>query len=112
MKTVGCKKAHAPLAQLREITGIDAEALEGAPARGCGSSGHGGMDRAHVNVDRVEQQRGAVWVCIEPTLKRDLLEMLCFTGARFDLRLVHVFDIRLLPVMRFGADGGNVQSMC
>ena len=37
--------------------------------------------------------------------------MFWLTGARFDLRLVQVFKISLLPVMRFRADCGNVQAM-
>src|SRR5947209_6618460 len=37
--------------------------------------------------------------------------MFWLTGARFDLRLVQVFQVSLLPVMRFRADCGNVQPM-
>src|SRR5574341_1023008 len=32
-------------------------------------------------------------------------------GAGFDLGLVQIFEIRLLPVVRLSADGGNVQAM-
>ena len=67
------------------------------------------MHRAHVNVDRVEQQRGAVRIGVEPTLESNLLEVFWFSGARLDLRIVHVLDVGLLPVMSYGADSGNVE---
>src|SRR5436309_4226979 len=69
------------------------------------------MHSAHVNIDRVEQQGRAVWIRVQPTLERDLLEMLGPARARLDLRLVEIFKIRLLPVVRFRADSGNVESM-
>src|SRR6201989_2246517 len=69
------------------------------------------MDRAHVNVDRIEQQSRAVWVSIEPALESTLFEMFRFAGARIDLRLVHELDVRLLPVVSFGADGGDVETV-
>src|SRR2546425_8930477 len=69
------------------------------------------MRRPHVDVNRIQQQRRAVGVRIEPTLKRYLLKMLWLAGARLNLRLVHEFEVSLLPIVRFGADGGNVQTM-
>lgn len=38
--------------------------------------------------------------------------MFWLARARFNLRLSHVLDIRLLPVVRFGTHGGDVQTMC
>ena len=38
--------------------------------------------------------------------------MLWFACAWLDLRLVHVLDVRLLPVVSFGADCGNVETVC
>ena len=70
------------------------------------------MHRPHVNVDRVEQQRRAVRIRVEPAFEGNLLEMFWLTGARLDLRLGHVFEISLLPVMRDRADGGNVEAVC
>ena len=69
------------------------------------------MNRAHVNVDRVEQQRGAIRIRIEPALEGNLFEVFRLAGAWLDLRLVHVLDIGLLPVVSFGSDGGNVETM-
>src|SRR3712207_7009082 len=39
----------------------------------------------------------------------DLLEVLRPAGARVRLRLVHELDVGLLPVVRLGADGGDVE---
>ena len=69
------------------------------------------MHRAHVDIDRIKQQCRAIWIRVQPTLERDLLEMLGPARARLDLRLVEIFKIRLLPVVRFRADSGNVESM-
>ena len=69
------------------------------------------MNGAHVNVDRIEQQRRAVWVRVEPALESDLFEVFRFSGARLDFRLVHVLDVRLLPVVSFSTDGGNIEAM-
>src|SRR5881394_2529128 len=68
------------------------------------------MNRAHVNVDRVEQEGGAVWIGIQPAFESDLLEVFGLAGAWLDLRLVQILDVGLLPVMCFGADGGNVET--
>src|SRR5439155_19419125 len=69
------------------------------------------MHRAHVDIDRIKQQCRAIWIRVQPTLERDLLEMLGPTCARLDLRLVEIFKIRLLPVVRFGPHGRNIQAM-
>ncbi len=69
------------------------------------------MHCAHVDVDGVEQQRRAVQVRVEPALERDLFEMLRLSRARLDFRLIQVLEISLLPIVRFGADGGNIQAM-
>ena len=111
VKSIGFEKAQTPLAQLGEVARVNAKTFECAPARLRRSRGHRRMDRAHVNVDRVEQQGGAVWICIKPALKRDLLEVFRLAGARLDLRLIHVLDVRLLPVVSLRADGGNIQTM-
>src|ERR1043165_5005841 len=68
------------------------------------------MNRAHVNVDRVEQQRRSVRVRVEPAFERDLLEVFRLAGAWLDLGTVHVLDVSLLPVMRFSTDRGQIES--
>jgi hypothetical protein len=69
------------------------------------------VDRTRVNVDRIEQRGCAVRIRVEPALEGDLFEVFRLSRARLDLRLVHVLDVRLLPVVRFSADGGNVEAM-
>src|SRR6476620_8287473 len=69
------------------------------------------MHSAHINVNGVEQQRGAVWVCVEPALKGDLIEMFRLACAWFYLRLGQVVDVRLLAVMRSPSHSWNVQTM-
>src|SRR6185503_9318994 len=98
-------------AQFSEVARVDAEPFERASSRFSGSGGHYRMNRTHVNVDRVEQQSRTVRVRVQPTFKSYLLKMLWLTRARFDLRVIHEFDISLLPVVGLGADGGNVETM-
>src|SRR6185437_11807713 len=90
---------------------VNTKSLESTSTRFSRGCSHRGMDRAQVNVDRIEQQRRAVWIRVEPAFESDLFEVFRLTGARIDLRLVHVLDVRLLPVMRFSADGGNIEAM-
>src|SRR6266498_25251 len=111
MKSIGFEKAQAPLAQLREIPGVHTETFESATPCLCRSSSHGCMNCAQVHINRVEQQGGAVRIRVEPALKRDLFEMFWFARARFDLRVRHVLDVGLLPVVRFGANSGYIEAM-
>src|SRR5882672_4398579 len=69
------------------------------------------MNRAQINVDSIEQERRAIWIRIEPALESNLLEMLWLARAWFNLGFVEVFEICLLPVVRFGADGWDVQTV-
>src|SRR6266567_5636017 len=110
-QAVRFKKSQAPFTQFCQIAGIDAETFEGPSPSIRRSRGHRCMDCAHVDIDRIEQQGRTIRVRVEPALKGDLLEMFWLAGARLDFRIVQVFKIGLLPVMRFGADGWNVESM-
>jgi hypothetical protein len=104
VQIVRLEEAQTPRAEFGEIARIDAKAFEGATAFRAGSGGHRRVRCAGVHVNRVEQKRRALRVGVEPTLEGDLLEMFGASGARLDLRLVHVGDVSLLPVVRGGAD--------
>src|SRR6185312_14367429 len=69
------------------------------------------MSGAHVDINGVEQQSRTVWIGIEPPFESHLFEVLWLTSTRLNLGIGHEFDIRLLPIVRFGADGGNVEPM-
>src|SRR4029453_10405305 len=99
------------LTELRKIARIDSESLERASSLFGTGCGHSGMHCTHVNVDGIEQQRGAVWVGIEPAFEGDLFEMFGLTGAWFKLRVVHVLDVSLLPVVRFGTNRRDIKTM-
>src|SRR6266498_313365 len=111
MKSIGFEKTQTPLAQLRKIAGVDTETFESATPCLCRSSSHGCMNCAHVHINRVEQQGGTVRIRVEPALKRHLFEMFWLACARFDLRVRHVLDVGLLPVVRFGANSGYIEAM-
>jgi hypothetical protein len=85
-QSVRFEKLEAPFPQLGQIARINAKAFEGtAPCFGR-SCRHRRVHRTHVHVDRVEQQRRAVGIRVEPAFEGDLLEVFWLAGARFDLR--------------------------
>src|SRR5215831_17523725 len=111
METVRFEELKTPSTQFREISRVDAEPLERFAARLIRSSGHGGVNSAHVYVHRIEQQCRAVGICVQPTLESNLFKVLWLPRARLDLGFVQILEISLLPVVGDGADCGNIQAV-
>ena len=59
-------------------------------------------ERVRRNVDN--------WLLRAPQANPGMLEMFRLPGARLDFRFVQILQVSLLPVMRNGADGRNVES--
>ena len=88
MQSISFKKLEAPSSEFGQVAGINTESFESFAALLSRSCRHRRMHRAHVNVDRIQQQRRAVWIRVEPAFESNLFEVLRLSRSRLDFGFV------------------------